>query len=289
MQRILIDLEENGWADAICQRFKISLANVVIRSFPDKETYIRIGSDVKDKEIIIIRSLNDPNAKTLELILLSNTLRENGARRIGLVAPYLAYMRQDKQFNPGEGISAKYYAKLLSEYFDWLITVDPHLHRIKNLREVYSASTRVIHAAPFISEWIKKHVEKPLIIGPDEESSQWIMGIAAYLKCPYQALYKTRAGDRDVTESLPDLTHYKDFTPVLVDDIISTAHTMIEAVKHLKEQGISSPVCIGIHGIFAGNAYKRLMAAGAGQIVTCNTVCHPTNEINVVQGVLSVI
>jgi ribose-phosphate pyrophosphokinase len=138
MQRVLIDLDGNGWGNTISLRLVIPLVSMTIRCFPDRETYVRITSNVRNKEVIIIRSLNDPNAKTIELILLCNTLRENGAKRVGLIAPYLAYMRQDKQFKSGEGISAKYYAALLSKYFDWFITVDPHLHRINSLRQIFS-------------------------------------------------------------------------------------------------------------------------------------------------------
>ncbi len=69
-------------------------------------------------------------------------------------------------------------------------------------------------------------------------------------------------------------------TPVLVDDIISTARTMIEAVKHFKSTKIKAPVCIGVHGIFAGDAYDSLIKAGAGQIITCNTISHFSNAID---------
>jgi ribose-phosphate pyrophosphokinase len=146
-----------------------------------------------------------------------------------------------------------------------------------------------VHAAPYIAEWIKDHIRQPLIIGPDEESSQWIAAIAGKIGCPFQALRKVRSGDKEVKESLPVLSAYKDYTPVLVDDIISTAHTMIEAVKHLKEQGVTEPVCIGIHALFAGNAYEELVAAGAGRIITCNTIVHSTNAIDISHAVLPLI
>lgn len=189
-------------------------------------------------------------------------------------------MRQDKQFNPGEGVTSKYFAALLSHYFDWLITVDPHLHRLHSLSEIYSMPTVVLHAIDPIADWIKKHVEKPILIGPDQESKQWVANVAQKTNAPFIVLEKIRKGDRAVEVSLPQIEQYKNHTPVLIDDIISTARTMIETIKHLKNLHMPSPICIGVHAIFAGNAYEDLLKAGASKIVTCNTIKHPSNGID---------
>ena len=79
---------------------------------------------------------------------------------------------------------------------------------------------------------------------------------------------------------MPDIDKYKDATPVLVDDIISTARTMIETVGHLKRAGMKPPICVGIHAVFSGNAYQDLMDSGVEKIVTCNTIPHPSNTID---------
>jgi ribose-phosphate pyrophosphokinase len=257
---------------------------IVKRSFPDGETYLKVPKSVKGKEVIVISALNNPNPKTFELMLLSRTLRDNGAKKVGLIAPYLAYMRQDKIFKAGEGISAKYYAALISEYFDWLITVDPHLHRIHYLCEVYKIPTVVIHAAPFIGNYIKKHIQKPLLIGPDNESSQWVKEVANDINAPFEVLEKIRIGDKNVKESMPHLSKYKGFTPVLVDDIISTGQTMLTAVKNLKKAGMKGPVCIGVHAVFANHAFLDLLETGAVDIISCNTISNPSNKINVCAG-----
>ena len=144
MERVLIDMDLGAWGKVIRRQFKIPELKMTRRNFPDGESYFRVLENVKGKEVIIICTLNDPNHKTVELVLLNKTLRENGAARVGLVAPYLPYMRQDKQFNPGEGISAKYYASIISENFSWFITADPHLHRISRLSSVFSISSRVV-------------------------------------------------------------------------------------------------------------------------------------------------
>lgn len=251
------------------------------RRFPDGESYVRVLSDVTDKDVAILCSLHQPDEKILPLLFLSDALKEMGAKEVGLIAPYLSYMRQDKRFNEGESITSRPFAKLLSQHVDWLTTIDPHLHRYKSLSEIYSIPAKDIHAANHVAEWIKANVENPLIIGPDEESRQWAESMAHKVNCPFTVLTKIRHGDRNVEISLPDIEHYKNMQPVLVDDIISTARTMIETVKHIHNLGLQSPICIGIHAVFAGNAYEDLKASGVKNIITCNTIEHETNTINI--------
>ena len=111
---------------------------VEIRHFPDGETYIRVLSEVKGTQVVLVCTLHHPDEKILPLYLLSKTLRELGAVSVCLVAPYLAYMRQDKRFKAGEGVTSRYFANLLSGIADSLITIDPHLHRFHHLQELYA-------------------------------------------------------------------------------------------------------------------------------------------------------
>lgn len=252
-----------------------------MRRFPDGETYLRIDSEVRDRTVAILCSLHEPDEKLLPLVFLSDTLRELGARAVGLVAPYLAYMRQDRRFEGGEAVTSASFARLLSKQFDWLITVDPHLHRRSALDEIYSIPTEVVHAAPALAEWIRVHVTAPLVAGPDSESDQWVRAVADAVPCPYVVLQKTRRGDRDVTVSPIPTSHARtDRTPVLIDDIISSARTMIEAVRQWRAAGATAPVCIGVHAVFAGGAFTELVGAGAARVVTCNTIPHASNAID---------
>jgi ribose-phosphate pyrophosphokinase len=216
----------------------------------------------------------------MTIMFFAQTAKELGAKSVDLIAPYLGYMRQDKRFHEGEAITSNIFAAFLSQHFDNLITVDPHLHRHKAMNEIYTIPAKVVHAADAIADWIKDHVENPVLIGPDEESDQWVSDVAQRAGAAYTVLTKTRHGDKDVEVSVPDVDQYKDHTPVLVDDIISTARTMIAAAGHLKEAGMKPPVCIGVHAVFAGDGYEALQQAGAGKIVTCNTIPHETNDID---------
>lgn len=242
------------------------------RDFPDGETYVRLASDVEGRSIILVSTLDRPNAKTLPLLFAAHAARDLGASRVGLVAPYLGYMRQDKRFRPGEAITSNAYGQLLSSRVDWIVTVDPHLHRRASMSEVYSIPVAVCHAAPELSAWIRQHVPRALVIGPDAESEQWVSAVAADAGVPFVTLEKTRRGDRDVEIKFPDLEPWGEKTPVLVDDIISSGRTMEVAVSRLLSLGFTSLVCLGIHGVFADDAYARLVAAGAARIVSTNTV-----------------
>ena len=253
----------------------------IIRRFPDGETYVKVLTNVYEKEAIIVCSLHHPDNKILPLYFLAKTLKEFRASSVTLIAPYLAYMRQDKRFTDGECISSELFARLLSSFVDKLITIDPHLHRRTSLEEIYSIHTSVLHASALISKWIKENINKPVLIGPDSESEQWVSKVAADAGAPFIVLSKIRSGDRKVQVSVPHVEKHKDHTPVLVDDIISTAHTMIETIGHLKKAGMKPPVCVGIHPVMASRAYDKLLKAGAEKIVTCNSITHPSNGISV--------
>ena len=288
MKPILFSLfDQHPLIPIISEKMDVELGKIVWRYFPDGETYLRIESKIQDREIIILNSLEHPNSKILPLFFLAETAKSLGAKRVGLCAPYLSYMRQDKQFQPGEAITSDYFAGLLSHYFDWLITVDPHLHRHHNLSEIYSIPNVVIHAAPFIAKWISEKIDKPVLIGPDRESEQWVSQVAKDANAPFLILDKIRHGDRDVDVSMPGIASYINYTPVLVDDIISTAQTMIKTVYHLKKLNMKAPVCIGVHPIFADNSYKSLLKAGVSQVVSCNTILHVSNQIDLSEIIIS--
>lgn len=252
-----------------------------IRQFPDGESYIRVDSNIRSRTVIVVCTLDRPNEKLTPLLFFAATARDLGARAVYLVCPYLAYMRQDKRFRPGEGITSRYFADLIANAFSGIITIDPHLHRYPSLDALYRVPAVSLHAAGLLSDWIKTHVEEPLLIGPDSESEQWVSEVARLAGAPSIVLEKTRRGDRDVTVTVPHVERWASHSPVLVDDIVSTARTMIATVGHLTNAGMLPPVCIGVHGIFADGAYEDLLAAGVDRVVTCNTIAHPSNGIDV--------
>jgi ribose-phosphate pyrophosphokinase len=269
------------FARSLAALSRIESGETEIRSFPDGESYVRILSDVRGKNIVLVCSLRHPNEQILPLYFLGKAAKNLGAKHISLIAPYLAYMRQDKVFQTGEAVTSEYFAKLVCSFADSIVTADPHLHRRDSLSEIYPIKNQTVHAAGHISEWIKKNLAHPLLIGPDAESEQWVAEVAGQADAPFTVLQKTRRGDRDVSVSVPKIEEYRNHTPVLVDDIISTARTMIETVRQLKSLKMKPPVCIGVHAVFAANAYQELLGEEVEKIVTCNTISHVSNGIDV--------
>jgi ribose-phosphate pyrophosphokinase len=278
---LLIALPGN---DVIADRLALDLGcargGINTRHFPDGESYLRLLSDPKGRAVILLCTLDRPDEKVLPLLFAAATARELGASRIGLVAPYLGYMRQDRRFKPGEAVTSGTFARLISSAFDWLVTVDPHLHRYASLSEIYTVPTRVVHAAGLMSDWIRQSMHDPLIIGPDSESEQWVAEVAKDAGAPFTVLEKKRHGDRDVEIKLRDMSGWKGRSAVLVDDIISSGRTMIEAVRILRNHGFDRPACIAVHGLFADRSDEVLAREGA-VVITANSVPHPSNRIDV--------
>ncbi|WP_028080669.1 ribose-phosphate diphosphokinase [Solimonas soli] len=253
-----------------------------IHRFPDGETGLRALTAPRGRDTVIVCGLDDADVRMATLHFTAATLREHGARRIVLVAPYLAYMRQDAVFLPGSGALARHYAAWLGSLFDALVTVDPHLHRIHALRDIFAKPAEAVSAAPAIADWLAgAGPHAPLLVGPDGESEQWVAAIAARLGCPHVCFRKERRGDDDVLLQASGLAAHRGRHAVVVDDIASTAETLRGAVQALSAAGFARPLCIVVHAIFAGHAYARLRAAGAGDVISCNTIAHASNRIDI--------
>lgn len=281
MTRLYLPMPGNETiASALAERANADLGAIEMRRFPDGEAYIRLLSAVKDREVEFVCTLARPDEQILSLIFAAATARELGAARVNLIAPYLAYMRQDTRFKEGEAISSAHFARLLSQSFDGLVTVDPHLHRRADLGEIFSIATRVEHAAPLLADWIRDNVREPLVVGPDEESEQWVAAVAERAGAPHIVSKKTRRGDRDVSIELPDLSALRGRRAVLVDDIVSSGRTMIETARKLATAGMAKPVCVAVHALFADQSYAELLSL-CERVVSTDTVPHASNAISV--------
>ena len=119
------------------------------------------------------------------------------------------------------------------------------------------------------------------MIGPDSESEQWVSAVADAAGAPFTTLEKARLGDRDVEIKIQNVERWRDRRPVLVDDIISSGRTMEVAIRQLVALGFAPPVVLGVHGLFADDAFARLRAAGVAQVVSTNSVPHQSSEIDI--------
>jgi ribose-phosphate pyrophosphokinase len=273
-----------AFAARLCATLDFDLGEIESRQFPDGETYLRLKTSPAARQVGLVCTLDRPDTKFLPLVFAAATAKRLGAASVGLVAPYLCYLRQDKEFHPGEAITSATFGQILSGSIDWLVTVAPHLHRYASLNEVYAIPSRVVAAAPLLAAWIAANVVDPILIGPDSESEQWVAEVARIADAHFQVLTKERLGDRQVRVSLPDATTLRARTPVLVDDIISSAQTMLEAARQLRSLGGPPPVCVAVHALFADDSYRSLKDLAAS-VVTADTVLHPSNQVGVAPSV----
>jgi ribose-phosphate pyrophosphokinase len=252
------------------------------RKFPDGESYVRLMDDVRTRRVVILSAMNDPDPRLMTLLLTAAAAREGGASEIGFAISYLPYMRQDIAFQIGEPVSAKHFAGLLGRFADWVVTLDPHLHRFKSLDEVFpDVRTCVVTAMPEIARWVQSEINTPLIIGPDSESGQWVRKVAEMTGAEMLVLEKIRSGDRTVSIKVPDVGQWSALQPIVIDDIISTGATMSKLVGGLVAKGFKPPICCCVHPLFAAGAAEMILSAGACRIISCDSVVHASNTITV--------
>jgi ribose-phosphate pyrophosphokinase len=189
-------------------------------------------------------------------------------------------MRQDIAFQPGQAISQQVIGALLARHFDTLITVDPHLHRTHRLEEAVPVRRALaLSAAPMMAEWLASRGRRPLLIGPDEESAQWVGAIAGPAGLDYGVARKQRLSDRQVRIRLPQLA-VSDRDIVLVDDVASTGQTLAETARGLIAAGAASVRVLVTHALFVDNAIDTLRASGVTEICSTDSVPHPTNRLH---------
>jgi len=182
-------------AGALAEALQAPLGQVELHRFPDGESRLRLPVDLPE-HVVLYRSLDRPNDKLVELMLTASCARDNGAARLTLIAPYLCYMRQDTAFQPGEAVSQRIVGRFLAGLVDDVITVDPHLHRVHKLADAVPADrTIALSAAPAMGRFLQARPERPLVLGPDEESEQWVRTVAAVAQLEHAVARKTRSGD----------------------------------------------------------------------------------------------
>jgi ribose-phosphate pyrophosphokinase len=249
--------------------------------FPDGELRLRLP-EVVPPRVVVWRTLNDPNEKLVELLLVSQTARLLGARHLTLASPYLAYMRQDIAFHPGEVVSQRVVGKFLAELFDAVITVDPHLHRVSTLQEaVPVADAVVLSGAPVLADFVFQKRPDAVLIGPDEESLQWVAQAAARHGWAHAVCLKQRHGDRAVSIALPALP-VRGRAVVLMDDVASSGHTLAQAARLLLDAGAASVDVAVTHALFAEGALSLVKAAGVGEIWSTDCIAHSSNAVSMV-------
>jgi ribose-phosphate pyrophosphokinase len=265
-------------AQALARLLRLPCEAIEAHVFPDQESLLRLPAQLPE-QAILFTSLDHPNARLVELLLAVETARHLGAHRIVLVAPYLCYMRQDTEFLPGQAVSQVIIGRFLAGLCDVLITVDPHLHRVAELRDAVPAHEAIaLSAARLIGHFIAGQCTQPLLVGPDEESEQWVRQAADAIGADFVVARKQRSGDTEVRIFLPD-HDYQGRQVVLVDDMISSGHTLMNSAAALRERGAARVDAACTHALFGEDTLQALHRAGIGRIWSTDSIRHSTNCI----------
>ena len=280
-QLLYFDDERDG-ALRLAEACGLPAAAVERHRFPDDELRLRLplaeGEQLAE-QLVIYRGLDHPNEKLVELLLVAGEARRLGAKRLILVTPYLAYMRQDIAFNTGEVVSQRVIGQFLAAQFDGLITVDPHLHRIATLGEAVPLIDAVtLCAAPALARLIAQRHPDALLNGPDAEALQWIEAAATEHGFTYGVCSKVRRGDHEVEIALPPLD-FAGRAVVLLDDVASSGRTLAQAAKLLLDAGAASVDVAVTHALFAGDALAVIREAGVGHIWSTDCIAHESNSV----------
>ncbi len=273
--------DEANIARATAEAAGLALGLIERHRFPDGEWRLRLP-EVLPERVVLWRSLHQPNEKLVELLMAARTARELGARHLTLVAPYLAYMRQDMAFKPGEAVSQRIVGRFLADLFDAVITLDPHLHRIDTLDEAIPLKQAIaISGAPLLADHIASQRTHALLVGPDEEALQWVALAARRQGWDHAVCRKTRHGDQEVDIELPALS-VVDRAVVLIDDVASSGETLARAAELLLAAGAASVDVAVTHALFAPGAVQRVRGAGVREIWSTDCIAHASNAVSIV-------
>lgn len=283
----------------IVKKLKKKYFGLIVNKFPDDELYIRLDCQLRNKTVVLVQSFyKDVSDCIIEVIFAAKTAHELGAKKVILVAPYFPYLRQDKRFRKGEVVSQSIVAGLIDKYFDAIYIMDPHLHRRNKLENIFKIRVKKLTANTLIANYIKKNIKNPVIIGPDEESYKWAKNVAEMVGVESRILKKKRYSSYHVEVKLNKNSENQRFSGhkkskgffseidlrnkniIIVDDIISTGHTILETAKLLRKLGAKNIYCVCVHGIFANDALNKLKKAKI-KVVSTNTIPSEVAKIDV--------
>lgn len=264
----------------VAKKLNCQMVKPEVRRFPDGENYIRIGAELKGEHAVVVQSTYHPqNDNLIELCFLLDAAKDLGAGRVTAVVPYLSYGRQDKRFKPGEAISLHTVSKLISNVrADEFITVD--LHEEEATRN-FSIPAYNLTAMPLLGQYLNGlKLKDPVILGADQGSAKRAKRVAVELGVEHDYLEKRRVTPEKVI-ARPKRLDVAKRDVVIVDDIISTGGTIIEAAKILRKQRARNIYAACTHPVLVGKALPRLRAAGVKRVIATDTIEHKVSAVSV--------
>jgi ribose-phosphate pyrophosphokinase len=257
-------------AQKICDHLGISLGRAKIDRFSDGETLVELGESVRGTDTFVIQSLAHPvNDNLMELLVIIDALRRASARRITAVMPYYGYARQDRKNKPRVPITARLVADLLTAVgTDRVLTMDLHAGQIQGF---FNIPVDNLYASPILLPHLREKFREVVIVAPDAGGVPRARAYASRLNAGLALIDKRRA-DANQAEAMHLIGEVKSKTAVILDDMVDTAGTLVEAARTLLDNGASSVHACCTHAILSGPAVERLSQSPFGSVVVTDTL-----------------
>ena len=264
---------------SIAKNLKLKLINTNIRRFADGEIYIEINENIRGNSVFVVQSTSHPaNDNIIELLLVIDALKSSSAKTITAVIPYFGYARQDRKVAPRTSISAKVMANLISDAgATRVVTVDLHAGQIQGF---FDMPVDNLYTAPLFAKYIKKKLnnKKLICVSPDVGGVARTRDLANRIKADLAIIDKRRPAPGK-SEVMNILGNVQNKTCIIVDDIIDSGGTIVNAVEALKKNGANEVYVFISHGVLSGDAAKKIKNSKIKKLIVTDTIDN-TKKIN---------
>ena len=259
-------------AEAIAAYLKLPLAKCIVRRFADMEIFVEVQENVRGEDVFVLQSTSAPaNDHLMELLILIDALKRASARRITAVVPYFGYARQDRKPGPRTPISAKLVANMIDRAgADRVLTLDLHAGQIQGFFDI---PTDNLFAAPVMVQDMRRvfPTDNLMVVSPDVGGVVRARGLAKRIDAPLAIVDKRRErpGDSEVMNVIGNVTGR---TCLLVDDIVDSGGTLVNAAEALLDQGATQVTGYISHGVLSGGAVARIMGSRLKELVITDSI-----------------
>ena len=259
-------------AEEIAQHLHMRLGDADVSRFSDGEVYVQINENVRGQDVFVVQPTCPPvNDHLMELLVMIDAFKRASARRITAVLPYYGYGRQDRKVMPRVPITAKLVADLITTAgCHRVLAVDLHAGQIQGFFDI--PVDHLFAAPPVIVDYLaKKDLKDPVLVSPDAGGVERARAIAKRLNAGLAIIDKRRDGP-NVSVFMYLIGDVKDKDVVVIDDMIDTAGTLIQAVEAVKREGARRVLACAVHGVLSGPAIKRIESSALEEVVITNSV-----------------
>jgi ribose-phosphate pyrophosphokinase len=284
MMKIVAGNSNRPLAEAICSYLNMPIVKAVVKRFNDMEVFVEIQENVRGQDMFVVQSTSFPaNDHLMELLIIIDALKRSSAKRVTAVIPYFGYARQDRKPGPRTPISAKLVANLITRAgADRVLTMDLHAGQIQGFFDI---PTDNLFAGPVMVRDIKQHMDvaNTVVVSPDVGGVVRARALAKRLDTPLAIVDKRRerAGESEVMNIIGDV---KGKSCILIDDIVDSGGTLVNAADALLEQGAKEVFAYITHGVLSGGAVARIAGSKLKELVITDSIM-PTEAVKVARNI----